>query len=55
MKLVRKMRTLPYAKITRTSQQPGTDTKEEHQYQELRIAEQAYHNLIIRIIVTEGP
>lgn len=35
--LVKEMRTLSYAKITRTSQQPGADN-EEHHYQELRIA-----------------
>lgn len=37
IKLVKEMRSLPYATITRTSQQPGADNKEEHQYQELRI------------------
>lgn len=41
------MRTLSYASIATTSQQPGTDTKEEHQYQEMRIAEHAYHNLTL--------
>lgn len=39
------MRTLQYANIIRTQQQPGTDTIEGHQYQELSVAEHAYHKI----------
>lgn len=47
-KLVKEMRSLQYSTITRISPQSETDAKDGHQYQELRIEENSYHNLTLR-------
>lgn len=46
--LVEEMRSLQYSAITRISPQLETDAKEGHQYQELRIEDNSYHNLTLR-------
>lgn len=45
------MRTLQYANNIRTPQQPGTDTIEGQQYQELPVAEHAYNKILIRKLI----
>lgn len=47
-KLVEEMRSMQYSAITRITPQLETDAKEGHQYQELRIEENSYHNLTLR-------
>lgn len=47
-KLVKEMHSLEYSAITKISPQLETDAKEGHQYQELRIEENSYHNLTLR-------
>lgn len=47
-KLIEEMRSLQYSAITRISPQMENDAREGHQYQELRIEENPYHNLTLR-------